>query len=198
MNMHSLIHLADDVKTTGCPLSEITAFSFENELGKMKKMLRSGRKPLAQLCRRLHEAFSVNDKKVTLPPAVTVLTKLCQTPTGIIPIKKLKFKGATISTKSPNNNVQLQNGKLLQINNMYIPPNGDMEDIVISGSVLTKKKPMFLYPCNSKTLNMWEVTAGQEIQQTWPLSCVSLKMVILNVSAELREGKTYAMPLLHL
>nr|AKD28091.1 hypothetical protein [Glypta fumiferanae] len=36
-NMHNLIHLADDVKTTGCSLSHLTTFPFENLLGKLKK-----------------------------------------------------------------------------------------------------------------------------------------------------------------
>lgn len=199
MNMHSLIHLADDVKNMGCPLSEITAFPFENTLGKMKKMLRSGRRPLAQLCRRLHESFFAGTKKVTAPPPVTIIRKLEQTPTGHIPIKILRYKEATIAVKSPNNTVELENGKLLKIDGMYIPPNCGINNIEVEGYFLKKKKPMFAYPCNSKILNMWEVETAEESRHRCPLQHVALKMVTLSIpSDELQRDKIYAMPLLHL
>jgi hypothetical protein len=53
-NVHNLIHLAEDVRTMGS-LDSFSAFPFENALGKMKNLLRTGNKPLAQLCRRLSE-----------------------------------------------------------------------------------------------------------------------------------------------
>ena len=53
-NVHSLLHLCDDARLFGC-LNSVSAFPFENMLGKMKKMLRSGNKPLGQLCRRMSE-----------------------------------------------------------------------------------------------------------------------------------------------
>lgn len=37
LNMHSLIHLADDVKVLSCSLSHLTAFPFESALGRIKK-----------------------------------------------------------------------------------------------------------------------------------------------------------------
>lgn len=45
-NLHALIHLADDVEFFQCSLSDITTFPFENQLGKLKKMIHSGQKPL--------------------------------------------------------------------------------------------------------------------------------------------------------
>lgn len=38
LNLHSLIHTADDVKNMECSLSKITAFPFENVLGKIQKI----------------------------------------------------------------------------------------------------------------------------------------------------------------
>lgn len=54
-NIHNLLHIADDVSFMQCPLSDITSFPFENALGKMKKLLRNGNKPLSQICRRYNE-----------------------------------------------------------------------------------------------------------------------------------------------
>lgn len=87
--MHSLIHLADDVVNMKCPLSKITAFSFENALGKIKKMLRSGNRPLPQVCRRLHETFFANEEMAALPSAISDIKVKRMLPSGEIPVKKL-------------------------------------------------------------------------------------------------------------
>lgn len=54
LNVHSLIHLARDVKLYG-PLDSFRAFDFENYMQFLKKILRKRAKPLQQLHRRLKE-----------------------------------------------------------------------------------------------------------------------------------------------
>lgn len=73
MNMHNLIHLADDVTNMGCSLSSLTAFPFARILGKLKKNIRSGNRPLAQVCRRFCEAIDTDYKNVQLPPEIEFL-----------------------------------------------------------------------------------------------------------------------------
>lgn len=63
LNTHSLVHLADDAVNMQCSLSEITSFPFENTLGKIKTLIRSDNRLLAQLCRRIHERFFISEKK---------------------------------------------------------------------------------------------------------------------------------------
>ena len=53
-NIHSLIHLADDVKYYGA-LDSISAFPFESMLGKIKRTVRSSNMPLKQLVNRFKE-----------------------------------------------------------------------------------------------------------------------------------------------
>lgn len=53
-NVHTLSHLAEQCLEHR-PLDDFSAFPFESHLGKMKKLLRSSNKPLAQLSRRLSE-----------------------------------------------------------------------------------------------------------------------------------------------
>lgn len=103
MNMHSLIHLTDDVTNMKCSLSSLTTFPFENALGKIKNMLRSGNRPLSQICRRLHETFFADEEKITLPPIINNKKVKRILPSGEVSIKKLRYKEAILSCNSPNN-----------------------------------------------------------------------------------------------
>lgn len=55
MNSHNIIHLADDVDQTKTNLCAISAFPFENCLGKIKRLIVGRNNPLAQLVRRMSE-----------------------------------------------------------------------------------------------------------------------------------------------
>lgn len=71
MNAHNLIHLVDDVQNMNCTLSEISAFPFESLLGRIKSLVRNANRPLAQVCRRLHELASVL-KKASIIPTIQI------------------------------------------------------------------------------------------------------------------------------
>ncbi len=64
-NMHSLIHLSEDVKNLG-PLDSFSAFKYENFRGSLKRMLQKGGNPLQQLCKRVIEQtqFSLNKNSI--------------------------------------------------------------------------------------------------------------------------------------
>ena len=77
-NVHSLVHLTAEVESYGS-LDECLAFPFENYLQKIKRMVRTGRNPIAQIVKRLSEVDG-------LCPGATIVQKECP-----------------ISTKAPNN-----------------------------------------------------------------------------------------------
>lgn len=56
-NVHVLSHLSDDASRYGS-LDVFSAFPYENYLGQIKRMVRSSKKPLHQICRRIHELDS--------------------------------------------------------------------------------------------------------------------------------------------
>ena len=49
-----MIHLADEVDTFGC-LDACSSFPFENYMQKLKKMVWSGKSPIAQIAKRISE-----------------------------------------------------------------------------------------------------------------------------------------------
>ncbi|KYM98121.1 hypothetical protein ALC62_11183, partial [Cyphomyrmex costatus] len=59
-NVHILCHLTNDAEIYGS-LDNCSCFPFENNLGSLKKLIKSSRKPLEQVCRRIHERFLTND-----------------------------------------------------------------------------------------------------------------------------------------
>lgn len=61
-NMHNLIHVVDEVTRFG-NLNTLSAYTFENKLFLIKKLLRSGKFPLAQAANRLSEITLCDQKQ---------------------------------------------------------------------------------------------------------------------------------------
>uniref|UniRef100_A0A1B0CBC6 Putative transposase domain-containing protein n=1 Tax=Lutzomyia longipalpis TaxID=7200 RepID=A0A1B0CBC6_LUTLO len=59
MNIHSIIHVVDDVRNHG-PLLSMSTYPFENELQSIKKKVRNGNRPLVQIARRQMEKSHVD------------------------------------------------------------------------------------------------------------------------------------------
>ena len=63
-NVHSLIHLVDDVRRFGC-LDSFSAFKFESLLGQLKKLVRKPNQPLPQIVKRIKEGSNFTLSKST-------------------------------------------------------------------------------------------------------------------------------------
>lgn len=197
LNMHSLIHLADDAKYFKAPISSFTAFAFENTLGKMKKMLRSGNRPLPQICRRLHEQFIANTTQIknvdTQSDVEIISSRFIDKEKKKMFVKKLRYKNMILTIEGANNTVLLENSEILQL--QRIEATTDLKIIKITGTHLKKIKPAFTYPCNSAALGIW-ITKKVNLSTTTTLDKIINKMVTFNIATEKRE-KLYTFPLLH-
>jgi len=118
LNMHNLVHIADDVLNMGCSLSRINCFPFENTLGKIKRTLRTSVKPLAQVCRREHERTIKLKKQISLPSEFKIHEFKINNSTLHITKVTINFS-ILITIKTPNNVVLLNNGYVMQIEAMY-------------------------------------------------------------------------------
>ncbi|XP_065640085.1 uncharacterized protein LOC136071733 [Hydra vulgaris] len=58
-NIHSLLHICDDVVFYNAPLDSLSAFPFENLLQQIKRLVRSKHNPISQICKRFNETNHV-------------------------------------------------------------------------------------------------------------------------------------------
>jgi hypothetical protein len=93
-NVHSLLHLVDDVKYFDTSLDSLSAFPYENFLQTLKRLIRSASNPIVQVAKRLQEYESVNSK-----PFISSETS-----------KQLK-----ISSKTRDATIYLKNGKFANV-----------------------------------------------------------------------------------
>ncbi|XP_065662938.1 uncharacterized protein LOC136085550 [Hydra vulgaris] len=175
--MHSLIHICDDVRLFGT-LDNYSAFPFENMLGSLKKMVRTGRFPLRQLCQRLSEqSFVFSDEPPSLKPS------LCKTHhhgptltfTGI-QYKQLNFAGCFFSTENANRCALLNDGKVIVICNII---DSEHNGIIIICRIFKTMKNLYSYPCESSKLNVFKVDQLSEQYSYFPLSSIFKKCLLL-------------------
>jgi hypothetical protein len=70
-NVHGLLHLHEDINFYGCSLNEISCFPFENFMQRLKKLVRNGNNPVAQVGKRLVELNCGNVQKSYIKPRFT-------------------------------------------------------------------------------------------------------------------------------
>lgn len=196
-NIHSLIHLVEEVKYFKCSLTKLTAFPFENALGKMKKRLRSGRKPLHQLCCRLTEEYSLEKEKVTVPPTFEILTSTTKPGEKKVNVTSLKYKDFFYTIKKPNNCVMLTNGDFCLINKME---SNNKNDITFFAKKLKFIGEAFETPTKSSDLNIHLVSDNDnKISVKFSLNDINKKAMFIKIFEldDDEEKQFYVMPMLH-
>lgn len=139
LNMHNLIHMCDDIETTGCSLNEISAFCFESYLGGISAVLRSPTNLVSQYCQRMMQKETFTKKKSARSSEVQILMKKKQK------IIKIKYKDCIVSTSHPNNLVLLQDNTVAQVCELSMI-NGQYYATV---KKYKKTESLFKEPCDS-------------------------------------------------
>ncbi|KAJ8684403.1 hypothetical protein QAD02_020195 [Eretmocerus hayati] len=189
LTLHSFIHLVGDVQNMNCNVSQMTAFPFENKFSRYKKFLKSGYKPLHQLCYHIE-----NDLKNYEGPKVykDEINYSRRKSNGNCLINSVNYKQFYLSEKSPDNVVLLKNGDIQQL---YAETKGS--DVMIKGQKVQIIEEAFTYSMNSSLLGIHEVefTVRGHI---FPLKDVGKKMLRISViEIPEEEKKDYVVPFLH-
>lgn len=186
LNLHSLVHLPDDVEFHQCSLSDLSAFLFESYLKKVKKNIRHGKKPLHQLCKRVAEKKRLL-QKVSKSKAKYIVK---ETKTG--KIKEVKSTFFSVKPKEPNNVVQLTDNSFFKINKIFKRE----KNLLLEGSHVKLVNVAGEFPSRQifQDLNIYEIDPSfSAVTTELSIKQIARKAVIFHIL----EAKSYIMPLLH-
>lgn len=157
-NIHGLVHLSEDVKVHG-NLDLISAFPFENFLGKLKKLVRGPLNPLTQVMRRLSEmengSYSPDVKEATQklenehmdgPVPECFSRQVCQ-------YKVLVSDDVVVKVKERDCCIKIEN-KLVLVQNIV----EDKGVVYIVANEYKQVEHFFTYPIDSRELGIYVVS----------------------------------------
>lgn len=141
-NVHSLIHLADDVENTKLSLNDLSCFPFESFLGYMIRQIRGANRPLEQLVKRLSEK-SICDVMFEEKEDFTLNA------TNRLNIKTLSFKNFLLRSVGMRDcYVLLKNNCVLKIT--------DIDNSYLTGFVSSKLQNFYSYPLHSEKVGVFK------------------------------------------
>lgn len=146
MNSHNLIHIADDASYLGMNLASFSAFPFENELGKIIRMIKGRSNPIGQLFRRISEQKSC--------PVISKRKQVCRRENLItnpdsdvenVELQSIFLCGVKLTSSKPDNIVYLNSSQVFEIKNIRKVSG----NVMILGHLFKTITDVFKYPCES-------------------------------------------------
>lgn len=187
-NVHNVAHVINDVKKFG-NLSEISTYPFENYLGQLKSLVRTGNRPLSQIAKRVSE-FSVfntisNTEVETKKCSPFVRNEKCGEQHQLQKCHRIfdtvciskdfilcnNFKDGWFLTK--------RNNIVSMINATYFEGN-----IFIYGSEIKTKWDFFEFPIKSSYLNIYKSNGKTIRPKLYSLNDIKCKLFSLKYNNE--------------
>lgn len=191
-NVHSLIHLPEDVKVHG-PLDQFSAFPFENYLGKLKNLVRKRSHLIQQVVLRLREASKFSRRKCQ-DSSILLKKKhgLGPVPDGEDMLASTQYEEVVldkmvISIKQGDNCIKVDD-KVGIVKNILEEP----QRVCVVYSRFHSDEPFFSYPLDSRLIDVHKVSLLSNTLRVADISQVQGKFVLLPF-----QGKDVAIPLLH-
>ena len=153
-NVHSLMHLTDEAVTHG-DLDSCAAWRFESFLYQLKKLVRSGKNPVAQIVKRLTEQQ---------PQRITSGKNVCR---------------STLVNR-PNNAYMLKNGEFCEIIDVQGEEGKIDQETHLLCRVYKHKEALFSTPCDSQILNFVKCHQNQARMKDLLFSCLAAKCMMID------------------
>lgn len=200
MNFHNLIHIADDVANIGAPISQFSAFDFENSLGYIKAIVKSPNNPIAQINRKLHIFHNQNSaNKIPLVYPLYrntkySLGKLSESSESKVTFSFINIKGFKFTSSHPDNVCLLSNGNIFVINEIFSKKQNNFkcDDIFLNGFIFNEITNFFEYPLSSKEIGLYNVR-----NLSTNLFKISINVVEVKCILTTFQNETIAITLLH-
>lgn len=188
-NVHNLSHLPDDVEKYGT-IDKFCAFSFENYLGYLKKLLRKPNQPLMQVVNRITEnnitvpgkpAYPILKRSHTNGPLINIDVSVCQQ------YKEIYLENYCFKITEADHGVMI-GMEIGCIRNIV----SSRQCISVIYQAYAVRENFFDYPLPSGSLGIFKVSRLQNNLKMCSIESITAKYLLIPFSA-----KTIAFPLLH-
>jgi len=202
-NTHGMLHLANDALRWGS-LDEFSAFTFENYLRSIKKLIKGNDKPLEQLSNRVYEMRNNYSVKLFNEDINTYrlgrecyngnLISGCTSPM----YKDIQFNNFKMTTKKPNNYCIMHDECIVIVENICHYNNS----VAIIGRALKNGKPFFHSPALSTCFGIVQFSEEYDFLQAFPINNIKNKAVVLPIYDKLcnesnNHRNVVSFPLIH-
>lgn len=181
-NIHNLCHVVDDVKKFGY-LPGISSYQFENLLGYLKCLIRSGNKPLAQISRRVIEHSKLKSQGCS---AILFETRMenkinDNTMAAVTGYKKIHVaENFMLCNDNKNNWFMTYDEKIVSMENVRLINNS----YIIAGFSIMDKENFFISPLQSSKLNIYKSDGRLNSLSQYKLSEIKCKLFSMNYHDE--------------
>lgn len=180
-NVHNLIHVTDEVKRFG-PLNTFSSYPFENKLYSIKKMLRDGNKPLAQIAKRLHENVQCVQTTTIQAKTETVYPKVLK----VRRMLRLDYGQFVISQKGRDKYFMTFEGDIVEVK--------EIKETCILGYKIDNLTDIFDKPIKSSYLKMYRTTYPYNNRN---IVAIKFSDVQFKFACTIYSGNIYCIPLIH-
>lgn len=181
-NLHNLIHLVDEVRIFGV-LGNFNAYSFENKLQSIKKLVRSGNLPLTQIAKRILEQKFTDDFKESSNDGIQLRKPIkfhcndfLKFGTTYTVFRELKTDDFRIVNTKENQWILTRNYDIIRVKYVVNYPS---KRCFFYGEAISEKKSYFDTPFSSSTLLIYAAKNELNPPQLYPIEDMSCKLFCL-------------------
>lgn len=189
-NVHSLIHVCDDVRRYG-GLENFSAFKFENHLGKLKRKIRSRRFVAKELANKLFkddtfliEKHEKNKKKLRRKHREEPIIG----DENVVQYRVLTWNGQKFDLSPRKSCLFMNDGRIFELKNIL---KTELGDIKLIGETYYKYKTVFTNPVRSGSSQIYRVENLSNLMQIVPENIYSKCIRIV------MNDKIYVISFLH-
>lgn len=187
-NVHNIVHVADEVQRFG-PLHTFSAYPFENKLYLIKRMLRHGNKPLAQVAKRFSED-SASMKTTSSKENQQLTNREPFVSTNSRKLTVLHLKDFIISSKSHDKYFLCANNEVMEAKTITVVGS----EIKIYGYKITDLTELFEKPVKSSYLNIVKAKLQSNMRTEIVVYPKDIKTKLVCIE---HKNELYFIPLLH-
>lgn len=184
-NVHSLLHLSQDVLNFGCTLDSYSAFKFENFLQYLKKLNRSNYRVLEQIRNRFFEKFSIDNYQGDFKKR-----KMRNKYDKFGNLTDVHMSNMHISVTAPNNYIISRTGAVCKIIKIHEDDTG----FTLTLSKVRDISAFFLKPIPSNFLNIFVSNTDSTEDETFLLKVTETLGKVARVKI---NDKCFYLTLLH-